>query len=62
MQERLEELQKEALQKIETATNLKELNDVRVAYLGKKDLLLRYYVVWVNYQQKNVQKWGRLSM
>ena len=36
MQERLEELQKEALQKIETATNLKELNDVRVAYLGKK--------------------------
>jgi phenylalanyl-tRNA synthetase alpha chain len=36
MQERLEELQTEALQKIETATNLKELNDVRVAYLGKK--------------------------
>lgn len=36
MQERLEELQKEALQKIETATNLKELNDVRIAYLGKK--------------------------
>lgn len=36
MQERLEELQNEALQKIEAATNLKELNDVRVAYLGKK--------------------------
>ena len=36
MQERLEELQEEALQKIETASNLKELNDVRVAYLGKK--------------------------
>ena len=36
MQERLEELQNEALQKIEVATNLKELNEVRVAYLGKK--------------------------
>src|SRR4051812_27786845 len=36
MQERLEELQKEALQKIEAAVDLKELNDIRVAYLGKK--------------------------
>ncbi|WP_338470455.1 phenylalanine--tRNA ligase subunit alpha [Niallia sp. XMNu-256] len=36
MLERLEELQSEALQKIEASTNLKELNDVRVAYLGKK--------------------------
>ena len=36
MQERLEELQKEALEKIAAATDLKELNDVRVAYLGKK--------------------------
>ena len=27
---------REALQKIETASNLKELNDIRVAYLGKK--------------------------
>ncbi len=36
MQERLEELQSEALQKVEAATDLKELNDVRVAYLGKK--------------------------
>ena len=36
MQERLEELQEEALQKVETASNLKELNDIRVAYLGKK--------------------------
>src|SRR4051812_5408028 len=31
MQERLEELQKEALQKIEAAVDLKELNDIRVA-------------------------------
>jgi phenylalanyl-tRNA synthetase alpha chain len=36
MQDRLNELQEEALAKIEAATDLKELNDVRVAYLGKK--------------------------
>lgn len=36
MQERLTELQAEALQKIEQAVGLKELNDIRVSYLGKK--------------------------
>lgn len=36
MQERLKELQTEALEKIAQSANLKELNDIRVAYLGKK--------------------------
>ncbi len=36
MKERLQELQQEAIAKVETASALKELNDVRVAYLGKK--------------------------
>ena len=36
MQERLKELQQEAIQKIEQSSSLKELNDIRVAYLGKK--------------------------
>ena len=36
MQERLQELQAEALQKVDVASDLKELNDIRVAYLGKK--------------------------
>ncbi len=36
MQERLQELQAEALEKITAASHLKELNDIRVAYLGKK--------------------------
>jgi phenylalanyl-tRNA synthetase alpha chain len=36
MQERLQELQAEALEKIEQTVNLKELNDIRGAYLGKK--------------------------
>lgn len=36
MQERLKELQAEALEKIIQASDLKELNDIRVSYLGKK--------------------------
>jgi len=36
MEQKLKELQVEALQKIEQAEDLKSLNDIRVAYLGKK--------------------------
>ncbi|WP_102274327.1 phenylalanine--tRNA ligase subunit alpha [Cytobacillus massiliigabonensis] len=36
MQERLKELQTEALESINQASDLKELNDIRVSYLGKK--------------------------
>ena len=36
MKERLQQLQQEALEKIEQASDLKALNEVRVAYLGKK--------------------------
>lgn len=36
MKERLQELQQEAIAKVEAASALKELNDIRVAYLGKK--------------------------
>ena len=36
MKERLQELQQEAIAKVEAASALKELNDVRVAYLVKK--------------------------
>jgi len=36
MEQKLKELQAEALQKIEQAEDLKSLNDIRVAYLGKK--------------------------
>ena len=36
MEETLKKLQQEALEKIEASTDLKQLNDVRVAYLGKK--------------------------
>ncbi|MCM3002749.1 phenylalanine--tRNA ligase subunit alpha [Priestia koreensis] len=36
MKERLQELQAEAIAKVEEAADLKALNDIRVAYLGKK--------------------------
>ena len=36
MEQQLKQLEQEALSKIEAASNLKELNEVRVAYLGKK--------------------------
>lgn len=36
MEAKLKQLQEEALQKIEAAEGLKELNDIRIAYLGKK--------------------------
>ena len=36
MEQQLKQLEQEALAKIEATSNLKELNDVRVAYLGKK--------------------------
>ncbi|WP_080844485.1 phenylalanine--tRNA ligase subunit alpha [Cytobacillus gottheilii] len=36
MQERLKELQTEALERVNTAGDLKELNEIRVSYLGKK--------------------------
>ena len=42
MQERLKELQHEALEKVEAANDLKELNDIRVAYLGKKGPITEY--------------------
>lgn len=36
MEQQLKELQTEALAKVEAAADLKQLNDIRVAYLGKK--------------------------
>ncbi|OZM57929.1 phenylalanine--tRNA ligase subunit alpha [Lottiidibacillus patelloidae] len=36
MKERLEQLKLEAIEKVEAAANLKELQDIKVAYLGKK--------------------------
>lgn len=37
MKEQLEKIKEEALQQISSAESLDTLNDIRVAYLGKKD-------------------------
>lgn len=42
MEQQLNQLKEEVLKKIEEAVNLKALNEVRVAYLGKKDRLRIY--------------------
>ncbi len=39
MKEKVNELKKEALEKIEKVTNLKEINELKVEYLGKKGLV-----------------------
>lgn len=36
MQETLKQLETEAIAKVEAASSLKEVNDIRVQYLGKK--------------------------
>jgi hypothetical protein len=62
MKERLKELQQEAIAKIETATDLKALNDVRVAYLGKKGPSRRFCVEWGNYRLRSVLSWEHWQM
>lgn len=57
MEARLKELKQKALELIEEAKELKGLNDVRVAYLGKKARLQKYYAAWGNYLQKSVHGW-----
>ena len=57
MEEQLKQLEQEALAKIEANANLKELNEVRVAYLGKKGPITDLLKGWANYQLKNVRKW-----
>lgn len=42
MEQQLNQLKAEMLQKIEEAANLKALNEVRVAYLGKKRTNYRF--------------------
>ena len=41
MKQQLESIQKEALKKLESITDIRELDDFRVAYLGKKGELTR---------------------
>lgn len=42
MEQQLKQIEQEAIEKIAACMNLKELNDVRVQYLGKKGPLRKY--------------------
>lgn len=42
MEDKLKELQAEALTRIESSNDMKELNEIRIAYLGKKAQLQKY--------------------
>lgn len=57
MQETLKQLETEAIAKVEAASSLKEVNDIRVQYLGKKDRLQKYFAEWASSPQKKDRKW-----
>lgn len=58
MQEELKRLEKEAVEKVEAAGSLKEVNDVRVAYLGKRDRSQKCFGEWESCPLKKGRKWG----
>ena len=61
MEAQLELLKVEALAKIEAASDVKALNEVRVAYLGKKGPITDLLKGMGKFLLKNVRKWGHLS-
>ena len=62
MEAQLEQLKEEALAKIEAASDVKALNEVRVAYLGKKGPITDLLKGMGKLRLKNVRKWGHSSM
>ncbi|GAA3320771.1 hypothetical protein GCM10020331_033130 [Ectobacillus funiculus] len=58
MEARLKELQQEALEKIEAASELKELNDVRVAYLGKKGPITEVFARYGQIVRRGASSYG----
>lgn len=56
MQEELTKLRDEALQKVREATDLKQLQNIRVQYLGKKDRLPKFFAEWESFRKKNGRK------
>lgn len=62
MQEQLKQLEKEAVAKVEGAQSLKEVNDVRVAYLGKKGRSQKCSGEWESFLLKKGRKWALWQM
>lgn len=59
MEEKLKQLEQEALEQVEAASSLKVVNDIRVQYLGKKGRLQKCCAEWASFLLRNAQKWGR---
>ncbi len=59
MEEKLKQLEQEALEQVEAASSLKIVNDIRVQYLGKKGRLQKSCAEWANFLLRNVRKWAR---
>lgn len=60
MQETLKQLETEAIAKVEATSSLKEVNDIRVQYLGKK-VRLQKCAEWASFPLKKDQKWAHLQ-
>lgn len=62
MEEKLKQLELEGAEKVEAAGSLKEVNDIRVQYLGKKGRLQKFSAAWANCPPKSARKWERSPM
>ena len=60
MKEKVEQLKKEVLKKIEETNNLKEINEIKVEYLGKKGPVneLSSHIKELNQEEK--KEFGKL--
>lgn len=62
MEEKLKQLEQEALDQVEAASSLKVVNDIRVQYLGKKGRSQKCCAEWASFLRRSVRKWALLPM
>ena len=62
MKVQFDAIRKDVLATLEEVTNLKELDQIRVQQLGKKDPSRKFLKTLKTYLTKRNQKWGLLPM
>lgn len=62
MEEKLKQLELEAVEKVEAASSLKDVNDIRVQYLGKKGRSQKCFAEWESFLLRNGRKWAPSPM
>ena len=60
MKEKVEALKNEIITKLETATNLKEVNEIKVEYLGKKGPVQELSSHMKEWDQESKREFGKL--